>query len=166
MASLPAHGANPLPAHGPALLIANHPCHADAAFLMAGCRRWIHFLQAREYYDVPFLRFFFHLFGCIPIQRDRADPGGMRAALACLHQGGVVGVFPEADITPKAGYALQRGKPGVAWLALRSRVPVIPAFIADAPPAHGTVADWVRPPTASASFSARPSICRRTTISR
>jgi 1-acyl-sn-glycerol-3-phosphate acyltransferase len=138
-------GPNFVPPDGPALIIANHPCHADAAFLMAGCRRWIHFLQAREYYDVPFLRFFFRLFGCIPIRRDRPDPRGMRAALQCLAHGGVVGVFPEADLTPDAGYALQPGKPGVAWLALRSRVPIIPAFIADGPPARGTVADWLRP---------------------
>jgi 1-acyl-sn-glycerol-3-phosphate acyltransferase len=138
-------GPNPLPAHGPALVIANHPCHADAAFLMAGCRRWIHFLQARENYDIFFLRFFFRLFGCIPILRDRPDPRAMRAALTALRHGAVIGVFPEADITPDGGYALQPGKPGAGWLALRSRVPVVPAFIADRPPMRGTVADWVRP---------------------
>lgn len=138
-------GPNPVPRRGPALVISNHPCHVDAAFLMAGCRRWIHFLQAHEYYDIPFLRFFFRLFGCIPVRRDRPDPRGMRMALDRLRQGAVVGVFPEADITPEGGYALQPGKPGTAWLALRSRVPVIPAFIADSPTARGTVADWVRP---------------------
>ena len=45
-------GSAPLPASGPAILIANHPSHADPAFLLAGCDRLLGFLQARECFPV------------------------------------------------------------------------------------------------------------------
>lgn len=145
-------GPNPLPARGAALVISNHPCHADAAFLMAGCRRWIHFLQAREYYDVFLLRPFFHLFGCIPVTRGGSDSSGIRVALERLRRGAVVGIFPEGDLTPPGADRLRRGHSGMALLALRSGAPVIPAFIAGTPPSRGTVADWIWPARAVRVF--------------
>jgi 1-acyl-sn-glycerol-3-phosphate acyltransferase len=136
-------GRNTLARRGAALVIANHPSHADPAFLMAGCRRRIHFLQASEYYDVPVLRSFFHLFGCIPVKRGVADPGGIRVALARLCRGAAVGLFPEGEVTPSGADRLRQGRTGAALLALRSGVPVIPAFIAGTPPPRGVVADWI-----------------------
>jgi 1-acyl-sn-glycerol-3-phosphate acyltransferase len=137
-------GPNRLPARGPALVIANHPTHADAAILVGGCRRWIRFIQAREYFDVFLLRPFFRLLGCIPVSRGEADPSGIRAALKHLRRGDVVGLFPEGDLTPAQSHRQLRGQTGAALLALRGRVPVIPAFIV-APPGRGVVLDWVRP---------------------
>ncbi len=137
-------GPNTVPASGAALVIANHPNHADPAFLMAACRRRVHFLQAREYYDVCGLRFFFHLVGCIPVTRGGSGPGAIRAALERLRRGDVVGLFPEGDISPPGADRLRRGHTGAALLALRSGAPVIPAFITGAPP-RGVLADWIRP---------------------
>jgi 1-acyl-sn-glycerol-3-phosphate acyltransferase len=138
-------GPNLLPKRGAALLIANHPTHADPAFLTAACRRWVHFLQAREYYDVPFLRPLFHLWGCIPVSRGHPDPACIRAALECLRRGAVVGLFPEGELSPPGSGRLRRGHTGAALLALRSGAPVIPAYIAGAPPPRGVVADWLWP---------------------
>jgi 1-acyl-sn-glycerol-3-phosphate acyltransferase len=124
-------------------VIANHPSHADPAFLTAGCRRWIHFLQAREYYDVFLLRRLFRLWGCIPVTRGGRDKHAIREALERLRQGAVVGLFPEGDLTPAGADRLRQGHPGTALLALRGRVPVFPAFIVGGPQTRGVVADWV-----------------------
>jgi 1-acyl-sn-glycerol-3-phosphate acyltransferase len=137
-----------VPARGPCLVIANHRCHADAAFLMAASGRWIHFLQAREEYEVPFLRFFFRLVGCIPIQRGARDRSGLRLALERLEHGTAVGVFPEGELTPPGEELHRPGKNGAAWLALRSRAPVIPAYITGAPRPRGTALDWLWPTAA------------------
>jgi 1-acyl-sn-glycerol-3-phosphate acyltransferase len=45
----------------------------------------------------------------------------------------VVPVFPEGRILPTSGRELGQGKPGVAFIALRAGVPVVPAYICGTP---------------------------------
>ncbi len=66
--------------------------------------------------------------GSIPLHLDRADVGALRRALTALERGRVVGIFPEGPFSVRG--RLERGLPGVALLALRSGVPVVPAGIA------------------------------------
>jgi 1-acyl-sn-glycerol-3-phosphate acyltransferase len=53
--------------------------------------------------------------------------GALRRALHVLQQGGVIGIFPEGPFSVRG--RLEAGLPGVALLALRSGVPVVPAGI-------------------------------------
>lgn len=122
-----------LPEQGPALLIANHTCAIDHMLLQAGCRRLLGFLVAREYFDNWALRPICVRLGCIPVRRDGQDLAATRAALRALEQGRVVPVFPEGRILPTSGQELGPGRPGVAFLALRSQVPVYPAYICGTP---------------------------------
>jgi 1-acyl-sn-glycerol-3-phosphate acyltransferase len=136
---------DPLPRDGPAIVVANHPSHADPAFLMAACGRPLHFWQARECYEVPLLRRLFARAGCIPVTRGAADVGAVRAALACLAAGGVVAVFPEGEVNPRPDGPLQPARRGAALLALRSDAPVIPAWIEGGPRARTMLAAWLLP---------------------
>jgi 1-acyl-sn-glycerol-3-phosphate acyltransferase len=140
-----AEGLCPLPAQGPAIVVANHPSHCDPCFLLAGSRRVLHFLHAREYYDVPLLRRLFRRIGCIPVGRDGRDRVGLRRALRCLEAGGVLAVFPEGEISCVARAAGLAPKGGAALLALRSRAPVFPAYIDGGPEARSSVHDWLWP---------------------
>jgi 1-acyl-sn-glycerol-3-phosphate acyltransferase len=65
--------------------------------------------------------------GSIPLNLARPDVGALRKALATLQAGGVVGIFPEGPFSVRG--RLERGLPGVALLALRAGVPVVPAGI-------------------------------------
>jgi 1-acyl-sn-glycerol-3-phosphate acyltransferase len=65
--------------------------------------------------------------GSIPIDLERADVGALRRALQTLEAGKVVGIFPEGPFSVSG--RLEAGLPGVAMLALRSGVPVVPAGI-------------------------------------
>ncbi|SIO62270.1 1-acyl-sn-glycerol-3-phosphate acyltransferase [Singulisphaera sp. GP187] len=123
----------PLPEQGPAILIANHTCSIDHMLLQAGSRRVLGFMIAREYFDHRALRPICERLGCIPVRRDGQDLAATRSALRSLEKGKVVPVFPEGRILPTSGRTLGPGKPGVAFLALRARVPVIPAFICGTP---------------------------------
>src|SRR5690349_24713901 len=67
------NGPAPLPSCGPAILVANHTCSADPAFLTAGCRRSPSFLIAREYCRNPFLGRLFEALCCVPVCRDGRD---------------------------------------------------------------------------------------------
>src|SRR5581483_5855421 len=67
------------------------------------------------------------LLGSIELRLHTPDVGALRRALARLAAGRVVGIFPEGPFSVRG--RLESGLPGVALLALRSGVPVVPAGI-------------------------------------
>ena len=119
----------PLPEHGAAILIANHTCPIDSMLLQATSRRVLGFLIAKEYFDYWAFRGICRLLGCIPVRRDGNDLAATRAALRALEQGRVVPMFPEGRILPTSGRELGSPRPGVAFIVLHARVPVIPAYV-------------------------------------
>jgi 1-acyl-sn-glycerol-3-phosphate acyltransferase len=145
-------GADRLPATGPALLISNHTCCIDHMLLQAGTRRVLGFLIARELYERPLFRPFCSLVGCIPVRRDGKDVYATRSALRALEQGRVVPVFPEGKITPESGRVLGEGRPGIAFLALHARVPVVPAYICGTPPTNKVWPSYRTPSNARVYF--------------
>src|SRR6185437_1256016 len=67
----------------------------------------------------------------IPVDRHGRDMKPAHAALERLKQGHLLGVFPEGKIN--AGEGVLEGDPGIAWLALRAKVPVYPVYIHNSP---------------------------------
>jgi 1-acyl-sn-glycerol-3-phosphate acyltransferase len=126
-------GTAPLPEHGPAILIANHTCGIDNFLLQAGCERVLGFMIVQDWYDHPLCRPFCRILDCIPVKRDGRDLAATRAALRALERGRVVPIFPEGRIHPTSGREFGEGKPGAAYIALRSGVPVVPAYISGTP---------------------------------
>ena len=126
-------GMAPLPEHGPTILISNHTCGIDNFLLQASCERKLGFLIVQDWYDFWMLRPFCRWIGCIPVRRDGRDLAATRAALRALEQGRVVPIFPEGRIRPESGHGFGTPQPGSAFLALRSGVPVIPAYISGTP---------------------------------
>jgi 1-acyl-sn-glycerol-3-phosphate acyltransferase len=123
----------PLPEDGPAILVANHTSGIDNFVLQAGCRRVLGFMIAREIAQVWFARPIVRVVRCIPVRRDGRDISATRDALRALEDGRVLPIFPEGKITAKSGREFGPGKPGAAYLTLRARVPVIPAYIRGTP---------------------------------
>lgn len=142
----------PLPASGPSLLIANHTCGVDNFLLQAGSHRVLAFLVAQEWYDHWLCHVFCRLLGCIPVRRDGRDQAATREALRALKRGQVVSIFPEGRITPRRGQELGPGLPGAAYLALRSGVPVIPAYIRGTPPTNNIWKSLLGPSEAEVVF--------------
>jgi 1-acyl-sn-glycerol-3-phosphate acyltransferase len=142
---LEVEGPDPLPAEGPAILISNHTCCIDHMLLQSSTRRLLRFLIAKELYDFWFFRPFCQLGGCIPVKRDGKDVGATRTALRLLGEGKVVPIFPEGRIYPTSGRVLGPAKPGVAFIALRAGVPVIPAYICGTPATNKVVRSYLTP---------------------
>jgi 1-acyl-sn-glycerol-3-phosphate acyltransferase len=134
----------PLPATGPAILFSNHTCSADPAFLLVGCRRRLSFLIAREFYLIPGVRQLCDYIHCVPVTRSGKDVTAARTALRRLKEGHVLCIFPEGGLST-AGRRFRPGKPGVALLALRSKVPIFPAFIAGGPQVSDVLPAWLWP---------------------
>jgi 1-acyl-sn-glycerol-3-phosphate acyltransferase len=145
-------GLTPLPHSGPAILICNHTCGIDHMLLQSASNRLLGFVIAKEYYDSPLLNHFCKTAGCIPVNRDGRDLPAIRAALRALKEGKVVPIFPEGKITPSSGERLGDMKSGSAYIAIRSSVPVIPAFIMGTPRTDEIINSLVTPSRACVVF--------------
>jgi len=125
--------AAPLPERGPAILIANHTCNIDSFLLQAGTGRLLGFLIARQYYDNPLFHLPCKMIGCIPVNSDGREIAATKASLRALSEGRVLPLFPEGQMLTTSGREIGQAKLGVALIALKSRVPVIPAYIRGTP---------------------------------
>lgn len=133
----------PFPIRGGALVIVNHRSPIDPILVFSGSPiksdgyrvRRPEFLTASEYCDFGgFLGFVTRTMQVIPVDRKGRDIGPVKEALRRLKEGRLVGIFPEGRINEGGdGRQLLPGNPGVAWLALHSRLPVYPVFIHGAP---------------------------------
>ena len=121
-------GREQLPARGPYILAANHHNYLDGVVLAAAVPRAIAFLvMPRVWRATPLHPPLHRRLGSIPLNLERPDVGALRRALEVLERGGVIGIFPEGPFSVRG--RLEPGLPGVALLALRSGVPVVPAGI-------------------------------------
>ena len=125
--SLRVENARFVPRRGPVLVVANHEGYFDPVFLQMGTPRPIRYLVTSDFYDLRAARPFFRLAGCIRVPEGRLARDTLRAGQKVLERGGVVGIFPEGQLT-RTG---QPGpfRPGAAFLAARSGAPVVPARI-------------------------------------
>ena len=124
-------GVHHLPTSGPYIVAANHHNYLDGIVLAVSVPAAISFLvMPRVWRATPLHPPFHRHIGSIPLALDRPDVGALRRALAVLDAGRVVGIFPEGPFSVCG--RLEAGLHGVAMLALRSGVPVVPVAI------HGT----------------------------
>jgi 1-acyl-sn-glycerol-3-phosphate acyltransferase len=125
---LAVEGIERLPA-GPFILAANHHNYLDGVVLGVAVPRPISFIvMPRVYHASPLHPAFHRQIRSIPVNLSRPDPGAIRRALRALDEGRIVGIFPEGPFSREG--RLVPGQPGVAALALRAGVPVVPAGIA------------------------------------
>lgn len=118
-------GLEHVPRSGAILLAGNHTGFLDGPLVWAFCPRQATFLAKSELFVGPLSRALGWL-GQVPVHRGRPDRTALRTGLAVLRDGGALGVFPEG--TRGAG-ALEQVSDGLAWLALRSQVPVVPIAV-------------------------------------
>jgi 1-acyl-sn-glycerol-3-phosphate acyltransferase len=121
-------GIEHLPVTGPFIVAANHHNYLDGVVLGAALPRPIAFVVMPRVYNASPLHPLFHRrLGSIPVSLERPDPGAIRRVLRTLESGRVVGIFPEGPFSREG--RLVPGQPGVAMIALRSGMPVVPAAI-------------------------------------
>jgi 1-acyl-sn-glycerol-3-phosphate acyltransferase len=122
-----AKGQGFIPAAGGVLLVCNHVSFLDVFFVGIPLRRPLNYV-ARSTLFVPALGMFIRSVGGFPIQREGIGASGMKETLRRLKAGGIVTLFPEGTRSPDG--ELGPLKPGIAVLAARVGVPVVPAAVA------------------------------------
>ncbi len=62
-----------------------------------------------------------------PVKRSKGDLGAIRESLARMKEGKPLVIFPEG--TRSKDKNLKKGKPGIGFIAMKARVPIVPAYI-------------------------------------
>ncbi len=113
-------GLEQIPQSGPFVVVSNHVDNNDTYVIGRYLPGVVHYLARPAGMHSRFLGRFWHAMAAMPADRE-----GLNQALVYLKMGDMVGVFPDAVITP----AMLQAKAGVAALAVRAGVPVVPAAI-------------------------------------
>ena len=121
-------GTEKLGLDAPFIIISNHNSMLDPFVLAYKLKRYpITFLGKKELTKSRFGKWLFSQLGMIPVDRGNTDMEAMRACMKVLKSGGVLGIFPEG--TRHHEGVMEHIESGVALIALRSSVPLIPVYI-------------------------------------
>ncbi len=140
----------PPEAVGPAIIASNHINYLDPVLIQSALPRLASWMMAKEYYDVPGLRWMFGQIDAIPVDRKNRDLAATRSALRVLEAGRTLGVFPEGRIG--AANEVLPFQAGVGLLAIKSGVPVIPVYIEGSHRGHELIESLFSPRTAVVRF--------------
>jgi 1-acyl-sn-glycerol-3-phosphate acyltransferase len=124
-------GLEHVPEEGAAIIAGNHLSFSDHFLMPAILPRRITFLAKAEYFTGTRLKgrltaAFFRSAGQIPVDRSggKAARSAITEGLAVLRRKELLGIYPEGTRSPDG--RLYKGRVGVASMALKARVPVIP----------------------------------------
>jgi 1-acyl-sn-glycerol-3-phosphate acyltransferase len=150
-------GRENVPSTGPVILASNHLSFIDSIAIPIVAPRRVTLLAKAEYFTGSgvggwLTKALFTGLGALPVERgtQRAAQAALDPALGVLTDGGAFGIYPEG--TRSRDGRLQRGKTGVAWLALTADCPVVPVAVAGTDRVQPIGAHWPRPRRISITF--------------
>ncbi len=121
-------GIKHIPPQGPVLVVANHLSLADPPLLGVMLGRKMVFMAKKELFRFRVMGGFMGGLGAFPVHRGRLDIKALRRSLKLLEEGEALVVFPEG--MRSRNEELQRAFSGIALIALKSCVPIVPVGIA------------------------------------
>jgi len=136
-------GTERYPEDSGALLLINHQSYLDPILVGLPLRRPVSFLARDSLFRVPFIGWILRNTHVMPINRDRAGTESIRTAISRMHEGYLVGVFPEGTRTESGD--IGKLKPGFIALIRRVDQPIIPVGIAGAYRAMPRGSLFIRP---------------------
>jgi len=118
------------------LIAANHQSFLDPVLVGMALEEPICYLARRSLFRTPGFGRLLRVLRVYPISRSAVDSRGIRTVLRLLRNGEAVLMFPEGTRTRDG--ALGRFRRGVASLAVRCNVPILPVAV------EGAFACWPR----------------------
>ncbi len=125
-------GTENIPFKGAFLLASNHSSYLDPPILASSCYdyargRRLNFLAKDELFRSKLFGWYIGKLGAFPIKRSFGDIGAIRESIRRIREGKPLVVFPEGERSPDG--SIQQAFPGVALLATKTKIPIIPAYI-------------------------------------
>jgi 1-acyl-sn-glycerol-3-phosphate acyltransferase len=137
-------GRENLPALGPYLLAFNHLSMVDAPLLLMHVPRQMSGMMTDKYAQSPFISWLANRLGVLWVTRGEADMDAIKAGLGHLRSGGILAISPEG--TRSLTGQLLKGKTGVAYLATRTGVPIVPVGLSGTEKVYANVRRLGRTP--------------------
>jgi 1-acyl-sn-glycerol-3-phosphate acyltransferase len=133
-------GMENIPAEGPGIIAFNHIGRLEVVLVVITNERndlvgWM----AEKYKGVWWAELLLRVMDSKLVDRYNPDLEALRWAQRHLKNGGLMGISPEGTRSPN--FSLQEGRQGVAYLASKNNVPVIPAGVTYE---KGAVSDAIR----------------------
>ncbi len=133
-------GQEHIPPEGPCLFASNHVSYYDPLLVAAGQTLPMRFMAWDALFNRGMFDRLIRYFGAFPVDTEGNDPGGYRVCLELLKRGQRILIFPEGGRSETA--SLVPFREGVARLAMKAQVPIVPVCIL------GGNAAWPRGDTA------------------
>ncbi len=111
------------------VLIANHHSYMDIPVLLCAVPQPVRFMAKKSLFQIPIFGWGLKAGGFIPIDRKNRGTAAQSFGLAGerIRKGNTIVVFPEGGRSRT--FAMQEFKKGAFLLALKSRLPILPAAI-------------------------------------
>ena len=136
-------GRDNVPERGPLLIAANHLHLADPPILSSSLSRRVMFMAKEELFRPRLAGYLLRKLGAFPVKKGQLNRGAFQWADQLLTQGLVLAAFPEGSRSKDA--QLQPAFSGMALIASRSGVPVLPVGITGTENMRGMVWFFRRP---------------------
>ncbi len=118
---------NKVPKNGPLLLLANHTSVFDGPLLYAFMQPSnVLAMAKKELWDKWFTRMVMTAWNSIPVDRDNMSRETMETCFKVLKDNKILAMAPEGTRNKEG--SLQEGKAGVAFIAYKAQVPLIPVI--------------------------------------
>ena len=123
---------------GPFILAPNHFSPYDCPLLIRHTPRMLDWVSVIEAYRHPWAARFLNGMNALPLDRSKPDGPTVRTIYDRLSEGRVVAMFPEGHIRKPENSIINGGafKPGVARIAQRAGVPIVPCVVLGARQYH------------------------------
>ena len=120
-------GAHNVPATGSFILAPVHRSNLDFAIVAVVTRRRMRYMGKDSIWKIKPLNPFFEALGAFPVRRGTPDREAMRTVTDFVSNGEPVVMFPEG--TRKFGPTVEQLFDGVAYVAMKTGVPIVPVGI-------------------------------------
>lgn len=119
-------GKNHIPREGGFIIASNHQSIADPPLIVYSFNRAVFFMAKKSLFKMKIASAMLRALHVHPVNRTGVDVEAVKWAEKILAKGQVLLVFPEGTRSP---HYLNKGNEGVAYIASRAKVPVVPVGI-------------------------------------
>jgi 1-acyl-sn-glycerol-3-phosphate acyltransferase len=133
---LKVYGRGNVPAEGGAILAANHQSYLDPVLVAVQLTRPVSFMAKSELFKNAAFSWLIRQLNAFPIHQGKGDRAAINETIERLKEGHMLTLFAEGHRTSDG--EIQEIQPGIALVARRAGVPVIPVVI------EGSFAAWPR----------------------